>query len=52
MKLPKFIIAKKRKLRFVEKMAGRHGKQGYCSPNVRHGRHAIFGGWNTVEYRN
>ena len=32
-KLAKIYVAKKRKLKVGDKMAGRHGNKGYCSPN-------------------
>ena len=46
LKLAKVYIAKKRKLKVGDKMAGRHGNQRYCCTNCPPRGHAILRRWN------
>ena len=48
-KLAKVYVAKKRKLKVGDKMAGRHGNKGIVARIVRRGN-AIFRGWNLRGY--
>ena len=46
-KLAKVYIAKKRKLKVGDKMAGRHGNKGIVAQNCSSRRYAILRRWNT-----
>ena len=51
LKLAKVYLAKKRKLKVGDKLAGRHGNKGIVSKDCAPGRYAIPRRWNTGGYR-
>ena len=48
-KLAKVYVAKKRKLKVGDKMAGRHGNKGIVAKYRTSRGHAVLGRWNSVD---